>query len=118
MTIAWTPAHNGRPLYGQVPAAGGEGSDGYLASAELYDSGTLAPIVLANAGRLTDGAFRFSFTSRPALSFSALGSTNPGLPLSNWTLLGGVTELSPGWFQFTDLEATNTPHRFYRVHSP
>ena len=36
---------------------------------------------------------------------------------SSWAL-GGVTEVSPGQFQFTDLQATNTPRRFYRLRSP
>jgi hypothetical protein len=40
------------------------------------------------------------------------------LPLSNWTVLGGVTEISPGVFQFTDASATNSPQRFYDVRSP
>jgi len=35
--------------------------------------------------------------------------------LTNWTALGGVTEISPGQFQFTDPQATNSPQRFYRV---
>jgi hypothetical protein len=40
------------------------------------------------------------------------------MPLSNWTTLGAATEVSPGQFQFTDPQATNTPQRFYRVRSP
>ncbi len=47
-----------------------------------------------------------------------LASTNPALPLSNWTPLGGVTEVAPGQFQFTDPQATNTPRRFYRLRAP
>ena len=33
-------------------------------------------------------------------------------------LLGGVTEVADGHFQFTDPQATNYARRFYRVHSP
>jgi len=50
--------------------------------------------------------------------FGVAAATDAALPLSNWTALGGVTELSPGWFQFTDPQATNSPQRFYRVRSP
>ena len=103
---------------GQVLATGGGGASGYLASAELYDSGALAPIILTNGWRMPNGAFQFTFTSRPALGLSVFATTNLALPLSNWTAFGGVIELSPGWFQFTDLQATNNPLRFYRVHSP
>ena len=40
---------------------------------------------------------------------------NVSLPLRNWTALGGVAEIFPGQFQFTDTQATNSPQRFYRV---
>lgn len=38
--------------------------------------------------------------------------------MKNWTVLGAMTETSPGQFQFTDSQATNHPQRFYRVRSP
>jgi hypothetical protein len=63
-------------------------------------------------------AFQVAFTSGPAASFTVFGRTNPALPLRNWTPLGGATERSPGRFQFTDLGATETPGRVYRVRSP
>jgi hypothetical protein len=40
------------------------------------------------------------------------------LPFSYWTPLGGATELSPGQFEFTDRQATNSSLRFYCVRSP
>ena len=36
----------------------------------------------------------------------------------NWAPPGGLMEVSPGQFQFTDPQAANTPQRFYRVRSP
>jgi len=47
-----------------------------------------------------------------------LATTNVSLPSSNWTALGGVTEISPGQFQFTDPHAANFGQRFYRLRSP
>jgi hypothetical protein len=47
-----------------------------------------------------------------------LATTNPALPLSNWTALGGVTEVTPGQFQFTDPQAANSVRRFYRLRAP
>jgi hypothetical protein len=67
--------------------------------------------------RLTNGALQFAFTNTVGALFAVLATTNPALPLGNWTTLGGVTEVLPGQFQFTDAEATNTPSRFYRVRS-
>jgi N-acetylneuraminic acid mutarotase len=76
------------------------------------------PITLTGSKTLTNGSFQFSFTNTPGALFGVLATTNLALPLSNWTLLGGVTEISPGQFQFTDAQATNSPQRFYRLRSP
>jgi hypothetical protein len=76
------------------------------------------PIVLNNPNLLPGGAFQFAFTNTPGLSFTAFATTNVALPLTNWTGLGPVPEVSPGQFQFTDSQATNTSQRFYRVRSP
>ena len=77
-----------------------------------------SPIFLAGAQKLVDSSFWCVFTNTPGAFFSALAATNPALPQSGWTALGGITELSPGQFQFTDPQATNSPRRFYRVRSP
>ena len=76
------------------------------------------PMSLTSAARLPTGEFQFSFTNSPNLTFTAFGSTNLTLPLSNWTLLGAVLEATPGHFQFTDSQATNLARCFYRVSSP
>jgi hypothetical protein len=62
-------------------------------------------------------------TAEPVLQWTfqskgALASTNVALPLSNWTALGGVVEISPGQFQFMDAQATNGVRRFYAVRAP
>jgi hypothetical protein len=76
------------------------------------------PPYLTNPLKLADGPFQFAFTNSPGAPFTVLAATNLTLPLSNWTALGGVTEVSPGRFQFTDPQATNTARRFYRIYSP
>jgi hypothetical protein len=76
------------------------------------------PIVLTNPSLLPGGAFQVAFTDLPGLSFTAFGATNAALPFTNWTRLGAVAEVSPGQFQFTDPQATNSSQRFYRVRSP
>ena len=73
---------------------------------------------LAGALSLPDSSFQFSFTNVPGAFFGVMASTNVTLQLSNWTPLGDATEVAPGQFQFTDLQATNSPQRFYRVRSP
>jgi alpha-tubulin suppressor-like RCC1 family protein len=75
-------------------------------------------VILTSAGKLPDGSFQCAFTNTPGAFFSGLAATNPTLPLSNWTSLTGLIEVSSGQFQVTDPQATNCPHRFYRVRSP
>jgi len=74
--------------------------------------------VIGPAKKLPNGSFQFALTNSVGALFQVLATTNPALPLSEWTVLGGVTEVSPGQFQFTDPQATNDPRRFYRVRSP
>ena len=73
---------------------------------------------LKGAVKLPGGAFQFSFTNLSSLSFTALGTTNLALPLTNWTVLGAPLEAPPGQYQFTDPQATNSATRYYRVRSP
>src|ERR1017187_8667704 len=78
----------------------------------------VAPIILTNPTLLPGGAFQFGFTNVPGMSFTAYGTTNLVLAFTNWTWLGGVTEISSGQFQFTDLSGAGNQKRFYRVTSP
>ncbi len=68
-----------------------------------------APVLLGN------GAFQFSFTNNPNVSFSVYASNNAALSSGQWTLLGTATQISLGEYQFTDEAATNHLQRFYRV---
>jgi len=76
------------------------------------------PITLVQRARLPNGDFQFAFSNTNCATFTVLATTNMALPLSNWTVLGSVPEISPGQFQFTDPQATNSAQRFYRVRSP
>ena len=67
---------------------------------------------------LTNGALQLTFSNVSGAPFTVLGSTDIGLPLSNWSVLGLAIEIVPGQFQFTDPLATNNTQRFYRVRSP
>jgi hypothetical protein len=88
------------------------------ASSILRIAPTPTVIVLTNVAKLAGGSFRFAFSNTPGAVFSVLATTNLSLPITNWTALGGVMEITPGQFQFTDPQATNGPKRFYRAFSP
>jgi hypothetical protein len=76
------------------------------------------PFTLNGVQTQTNGSVQFSFANINGGSFSALTATNLALPLTNWTSLGSVTEVSPGQFQFSDPQPARDPQRFYRVSSP
>jgi hypothetical protein len=87
-------------------------------SAILLLAPASTPILITHAAPLPSGALQMAFTNTPGAIFSALATTNLSIPLHQWTALGGVTEVSDGEFEFTDLQATNYARRFYRVRSP
>ena len=78
----------------------------------------VGPIMLGNPTKLSGGAMQFTFANTPGAGFTALGTTNLALPPNSWTVLGSVTEVSPGQFEFTDMQASACPQRFYGVRSP
>ena len=61
----------------------------------------------------TNGHFSFVLQSEPNLAFAILATTNVGQSATNWTSLGGVTNVT-GTVAFTD-PTTNLNQRFYRV---
>jgi hypothetical protein len=75
-------------------------------------------LLLINPVRHGDGVIEFDFKGTPGASFTVVVTTNVSLPLSDWTVLGAVSEVSPGQFGFTDPNATNLSRRYYRVRSP
>lgn len=74
--------------------------------------------VLSNPSRASDGHFGFTFTNSIGGRFGVLASTDLSLPLTHWTKLGGVMEITPGQFQFLDSQATNMEQRFYQLYAP
>lgn len=63
--------------------------------------------------QMTNGQLGFSLQSQPGLKFEMLASTNFSLPLSNWTSLGTLTNVT-GTVVFLD-GATNFNRRFYQA---
>ena len=105
---------------GYMPVTGGYTIDEATNSTEVFDYLSVpvpTTTTLTEATKLDSGLFRFTFTNTPGASFGVLTTTNAALPMSDWTLLGGVLEVVAGQFQFTDPQATNHPQRFYRLRS-
>jgi microcystin-dependent protein len=72
---------------------------------------------LVGLQQFPNGAFQFNFTNVPNNTFTVLTATNMDLPLSNWTILGTLTNFTPGYYQFTSAP-TNELKRFFRVWMP
>jgi hypothetical protein len=77
----------------------------------------LPPYLIANIS-LSDAVLRLTFSNLIGAPFTVLSTPDISLPLSNWSVLGPAIEVTPGQFQFSDADATNSPQRFYRVRSP
>ncbi|MGI8965323.1 MAG: GH25 family lysozyme, partial [Limisphaerales bacterium] len=76
------------------------------------------PIVLTISAVNGAGALQLAFTNATEGLFAVFATTNLNSPFSNWTMLGTATESSPGYYQFTDSQASNSPVKFYRVRAP
>ncbi len=104
----------GQTYYWSVQAVDSSFAGSRFSSEQQFSTNPLR----INPIRHGNGIFEFGFTSTAGAAFTALATTNLSLSLSSWTLLGAPIEISPGQFQFIDLEAPNNPQRFYRVRSP
>ena len=96
------------------------GNEGVVGSARIVNISVPIPTAptLNSPQKLGNGSFQFSFNNSVGALFGVLSTTNLSLPMTNWTALGGVVEVSPGQFQFNDPQATNKPLRFYRAFAP
>lgn len=84
----------------------------------LGASPTLSVAQTNSLGFVAGEPFQLAFTNTPGAGFTVLAATNLSLALSNWAVVGNAIEFSPGQYQFTDLQTTNSPQLFYRVRSP
>jgi VCBS repeat protein/fibronectin type III domain protein len=104
----------GRAYYWSVQAVDSSFAGSSFAAEQQFNT----RLRLINPVRHANGVFEFGFSATPGTSFTAVAATNLSLALTNWAVLGAVTEISSGKYQFTDPDATNNPRRFYRVRSP
>jgi hypothetical protein len=83
-----------------------------------FTTAAVLPPILGVAAASSNGAFQIKFNDTPGANFSVLATTNLVLPLSNWAIIGSVTEIASGQFQFSDTNTTNFSQRFYKTRSP
>jgi hypothetical protein len=103
--------------YDAAPVTGGDYGPVFMAD-NMMVTPLPPPVLLTGMTRLAGGGFQFGFTNAPGGSYHVLASTNLMLSMTNWTVLGTATEVSPGEYQFTDVAASNGGQQFYRVCAP
>jgi len=105
---------------GKALVAGSFNTSDTRPTAELFDLASVVPtpFLLTQPTRLLTGAVQFTFRNTPGLGFAVLSATDLAVPLDNWANLGSAAEITPGHYEFTDLQAAQHPQRFYRVRSP
>ena len=91
---------------------------GDYANCELYNPNGGLPVVMQNITRAASGAFQFNFTNTPSLNFGVLATTNLSIPIANWPEIGIISDSGVGQYQFSDIQATNYPSRFYELNPP
>jgi sugar lactone lactonase YvrE len=78
----------------------------------------VTPPVLGGFQWTTGGGLQFSFTNNSSATFSVWTATNLALPFTNWTMIGAVTNMGSGEFEFGAPSDSTDSQRFYRVSSP
>jgi len=98
----------------------GYGIDNLIFSASITNLPPVTVPVLFAVTFTHGNGLSFSFSNTPGASteFTVWSTTNLTLPFNQWQNLGNPTEVSPGNYQFTDLQATNESKQFYKVTSP
>lgn len=80
---------------------------------EITFPAAVPPILLSNPAWLPGEAFGFTLSTAAGASYQIDTSTD----LSNWSSIATLAATNSE-MQFIDSTATNSPQRFYRVHSP
>ena len=107
-TAPWAGKNIGVQIASTV---GFDKANGYWDLDNVRLTETALPVV--TNPRMTNGQFGFSLLSQPGQQFEMLASTNLSLPISNWTSLGILTNVT-GTAAFSD-PATNFTGRFYQA---
>jgi hypothetical protein len=123
LNAAWQP---GKTLWLVWSISDYSGSGQGYGIDNLSFAASVAPITaptlggVAYSGGAAGTGLKLGFADSPGASgqFTVWGTTNLTLPFSQWSNLGHPAEVSSGSYQFTDVQATNKPARFYKVTSP
>jgi hypothetical protein len=89
-----------------------------FASTASAPSNSIPPVITSFGMVGSPGQFRIQFAGNSNFTQRVFTSTNMAIPTAGWTPLGYATQISSGFFEFTDLSSTNDLQRFYQLRSP
>lgn len=67
---------------------------------------------------ITGNGVQLAITNTPGAYFTVLGAGSLTTPPASWTVLGVMSEISPGQFQWTDASYASHAMRFLRLRNP
>ena len=67
---------------------------------------------------MTSAGAQLTVTNAPGVTFTVLGTTDLTMPVGSWDVLGPMTEIAPGQFQWTDPDYASYDFRFFSLRSP
>ena len=107
----------------------------FITNCLAADAGSYSVVITSSGGTLTStavltlfgppvsslsptaaGQYKLQFTgSNGTTNYTVITSTNIGLALTNWTVLGAATNVSTNLYQYTYTNATKVRVRFYKL---
>ena len=131
--LLWTPLGDGTRIPGGwqrtdavVPVDATIRARGFVTGGEYNGSGWFVEALVTNrvlvprlsgVWRRSDGNIRLTGWGPSGAPYRVLAATNLGLPPGNWLQIGSGA-FTGGLLDFADLQATNSPRRFYRIITP
>ncbi len=86
-----------------------------VADRTLFSTMSIPPVQSSGTMVIQEGSqhMRLAFTNVPGATFTVLGSTN----FLNWAVIGSMTEVASGQYQYTDPQPATNSGFYYRIQS-
>ena len=105
------------PFHVTTDARGYPRKSGTHVDIGAYELQQLTSPLLCNVAFTANGP-QLSVATAPGISITVLGIDDLTVPVANWNVMGTMTEVSPGVYQWTDYNYGNYDSQFYLLRSP
>ena len=83
-----------------------------------FTTAAAVPVRLHLGVASVGGRMRFTLAAAAATSFTVVSTTNLALPVSNWIVVGTMTEMSPGHYEYIEVPASTLQQCYYSLRFP